>query len=397
MGALTQSIKTIGLKMYTLEEFPFLNRDTLPQLALSKIGQLKGADLENCAIAMAGKELDALILDLKNIEDEKTLEAVIEILKLRYSPRLLKLITRLYQYNLDSLGLKQGIVAMGEEGEKRNHFPSEGKFIFSFAKEKNIFEAIGKATDEIGGDIDRLCEEYAIDPKSPLAQKVFLSYMEQGNKSVLMQNKEWLLGYLENEDVNDLIGLIKNYLGALTISEYSRRVNLMILEKLGDPYESPNWEGFTRQEKEGFAQWNFIYKLKIHTANYPQKYALLSNYYKEIRSCTLQEDKMTLTIDFGHLVIIDMKDKPYSYVLNKTYYEEQIKDKGEDCDHIFYQRDWEVHTISARDFIIENKEEKCMKLTYQGIESLYLNEMLDIKMGIQPDLRKKVGIGKIKS
>jgi hypothetical protein len=106
---------------------------------------------------------------------------------------------------------------------------------------------------------------------------------------------------------------------------------------------------------------------------------------------------MTLIIDFGHLVIMDPKDKPHSYVLSKSYFEEQIKGKEENRDLIFYRIDREGHIVSARDFIIENKEAKYMKLTYQGIESLYLNEMLDIKMGIQPDLRKKVGMGKIKS
>ena len=51
---------------------------------------------------------------------------------------------------------------------------------------------------------------------------------------------------------------------------------------------------------------------------------------------------------------------------------------------------------TARDFIIEEIEEPCVKLSYEGIDILYINEMMDIKIGLEPDLRKKQ-LAKLKS
>jgi hypothetical protein len=330
---------------------------------------------------MTGKELDGLILDLKDLKDEKIINKVVKILAYRFSPRQIKLIGRLYQYNEDSAGVKEAMAALAAEGEKRKSFPPEGKFAFRFAKEKDLSQAIGEALIEMECSIDKFCAEYDIDPKSPLAQKNFFNHLAHGDKCILMENKHWLLEYLGKEEAVKLGDLIKNYLNAFTISEYSRSVNLKILERLGDPYESTDWEGYTRQEREKIAQWNFIYALKTHTLDYPKKYELLSVYYSEIRSCKATEDKTALIIDFGDLVIVDPKNKPHSYFCKKEFMDEYMIDTNP----------------TARDFIIESREGRCIKLSYQGIEALYINEMLDIIMGKQPDLRQKVGISNIKS
>lgn len=396
MEALEQSLESISERLYTYSEFPLINREILPKTIIPEILQLGKAELDNYAIRLAGKFLDGLLYDLIDCQDQKAIDRANIILRLRFSPRLVKLTGRLFQYNFHSMGLKQACKALTEEGNRRGLLPVEGLFVFRFASQDDVKEALIQAADEEGRDLSHLCKSYYIDPDSPLARKSFFSYLVRGGKKELLTNKDWLLFYLETEDLDTLIPLIRNYLSSLTLAEYSRRINLKITERMGDPYESVDWETFTRQERQSFAQWNFLYKLKVHSQKHPQKYKILSRYYDNIRSCKISEDGRVLIIDFGDIVILDPKDRLVSYFCNKEFFLRSLDNSDGDSELLLSMIDKKGPTISARDFIIEKREEKCIKLSYEGIDSLYINGMLDIKMGLEPDMRRQKVISRFR-
>jgi hypothetical protein len=71
----------------------------------------------------------------------------------------------------------------------------------------------------------------------------------------------------------------------------------------------------------------------------------------------------------------------------KELYVEDMDNSPEPYQPTFLRMD--KKNLTARDFMIEEIEEPCIKLSYEGIDVLYINEMLDIKMGLEPDMRRK--------
>ncbi len=389
MEALQQSLQRIRSRMYTLDEFPFLSREALPETLLPDVCQLPEEDLRDRATHLRGRELDALVLDLKDSRDPLAIQAAARLLRYRFSPRLLKLLTRLFQYNADSPGIVLATREMAEEAERLQRYPEEGIFLFRFAGAEDITESLCRAVEEEGGCIDEFCSRYAIDPASPLARKTFLTYLASSSKEVLLRNKKWVLRYIEREEPEDLTPLIRNYLNSFAFAEFSRSINLKIRERLGEPHESVLWEPYTGKEREVFAQWSFLHELKVHSVNYPEKYKVLSNYYDQILSCKLTPDRQILIIDFGVMIILDPVDKPYSFYCRRSHFEEQMKLHGDSTQWLLSAMEKKGQAMTSRDFMIENREDKCMKLIFEGVESLYIGEMLDINMGLEPDTRKK--------
>ena len=389
METLQQSLQNIRGRMYTLDEFPFVKRESLPDTILPEVAGLDEKALKARAFLLTGRELDALLLDLAGCRGPLSIEAGTKLLRYRFSPRVLKLMTRLYQYNMDSPGLAVAAREMVGEAKVRNHYPKEGLFLFRFGEAEDPAEALIAVLAEDGGNIDGFCSHYAIDPDSPLAQKSFLLYLIRGTREALLLNKKWLLQYLEREEPEVLTPLIENYLNTFALAEFSRSVNLMIRDRLGEPHESPLWEPYTGKEREVFAQWSFLHELKVHSVDYPEKYRVLSSYYDQIISCKLTPDQQILVIDFGVMVILDPADRPYSFYCRRTFYEEQMRQHEDSTHWLLSAMEKKGPIVTARDFIIENREDKCMRITYEGIESLYINEMLDIKMGLEPDMRNQ--------
>ena len=387
MLKLHQAIQDISSRFYTVQEFPLLKRDRLPAGVLKRISNVKSENVELHASRLRGLELDSLLFDLRDNPSQQELDAGLRVLRLRFSPRLLKLISILYQYNIDSDALKQACRILSLEADERNSHPQEGKFLWKFANADDIFTALRSAADQEGGNVSQCCTRWGLDPASPLARKSFFQYLSDADQRALFINESWIVSFIEKEAMDDITALIKNYLGSFDLLEYQDSVCLAIWNRLGDPYESPDWVAYTKEQRDLMAQWNFLYLLKTHTLNYPEKFEILSKYNNRIRSCKKLPEHHLLSIDFGEIVVVDVEDQPSSFFYQKQKYEEEMRRwaENEAAIPVFLRTDRKLTT--ARDFMIEKKEESYMKLSYIGVDRFYIQELMDIKMGIEPDMR----------
>lgn len=389
MSKFQQAIQEICSRFYTAQEYPFLTRDRFPTGVLDRAATLGSEDFAIFAARLKASELDALLFDLRDSSTPQELHVGLTILRLRFSPRLLKLISVFFQYNMDSIPLKQACRALVLEAAERKSYPKEGVFLWRFAEAEDIFAALRLAAAEEKGDLSKFCLVWCIDPKSPLARKSFLQYLADADKNSLLINRNWIISFVEKEKTQEIEALIKNYLSSLDLLEYQDGVCLAIWERLGDAYESTTWEAYTKKHRDLMAQWNFLHLLKVHTLAFPQKLEILSKYYSRIRSCKKLPEQHLLIIDFGEIIVVDLESQPFSFFYQKAKYEEEMRRwEGEEQKiPVFLRKDRKVTT--ARDFMIEEKEEPYMKLSYIGVDRFYIQELMDIKMGIEPDMRRK--------
>jgi hypothetical protein len=251
-------------------------------------------------------------------------------------------------------------------------------------------EAVREAIEEMRWNITECFKVYAIHAKSAFAEKCVLSYLNTANRAGLLLNRSWIVKTLENQLAVESKILVENYLSTFGLAEYHDGINLAILNKFGRPYDSPDWEAYPAELKKRFSEWCFLHQLKLHTIKIPKKYSVLSKYADRVKTSDAVKEENLFIIDFGEIVIADIYDRPYSFFYQKEMFEREMAawQADETALPAFIRID--KRNLTARDFIIEEVEEPCVKLSYEGIDVLYIQEMVDIKMGIEPDMRKSI-------
>jgi hypothetical protein len=396
-----------GLKdrFYTFEEFPFLKREALPQGVLARAMQTSAAETESFAFKLKGKELEGLLLDLRDATDQKEIERGCAILEIRFSARILKLLTILFQYNYMSPGLTAALFRLGRKIGEKERYTAVEAFARHLGQAESKFSALCTIIETHDNDISKAFAALSIIEESPFASEAAYRYLRETSLEGYKANLKWMVRTIESKSAEELQPFLTKYLSSLDVSQYHDGVNLAILKKLGQPNLSPDWADYEKPLKDKFTQWYFLSRLKKHTFSMPKKYKVLSKYYKQVRSSLEMPEENLMIIDFGDIVIADIADRPYSFFYEKDVFdkemeaweksreqEEALWDETEDerpAPYLptFLRMDRGVYT--ARDFIIEEIEEPCVKLSYEGIDVLYINEMLDIKIGLAPDLRRK--------
>ncbi len=401
-------IKGLKDRFYTVEEFPLINREVLPQGVLLKAMEVPEDKTERFAFKLRGKELEGLLFDLKDTSDNKKIERVYRILALRLTPRILKLLAILFQYNYTSLGLTEVLDKLSAKIKIKENYNAAEAFFWHLGQTEDKFSALGQIIDEHGKDINKTFRELNINSQSPFAREAVYKYLNSVSKEGFTINLKWVVWTIENRTAEELQGLLTHYLSAFDIREYHDGINLSILNKLGQPNRSEEWSYYDRQLREKFTQWYFLNRLKKHTLSMPKKFKVLSKYYKQVRNIFEIAEESLMVIDFGDIVIADISNRPYSYFYEKDVFEKEMtawensKAQEEAAKELYvedmdnspepYQPTFlrmDKKNLTARDFMIEEIEEPCIKLSYEGIDVLYINEMLDIKMGLEPDMRRK--------
>ncbi len=394
-------------RFFTLEEFPLLSREERPQNVLDDAMKLQESAVRSYAVGLTGKELEGLILELQNPLNTDQILRASQILIARITPRIWKLLTVLYQYHDNSTALNNVLKAVSIQAEERGDSPREAAFIRYFGAVEDKIGAFCVAIEERERDIERCFDEFSVIRKSPFAKKAALAFLETTSKEGLLNNLKWIVATVENHEKEELRCLFTNYLSGLSLEEFHDGINLSIMKKIGQPYLSPDWSGYDKQQRDKFAQWCYLHQLKLHSIGFPRKFAILRKYYDQVRSSYEIKEENLMIIDFGDIVVADIEDYPYSFFYEKYIFEMEMAewvrsreaeaawlpeaDEDEERPQVllpaFLRQD--KKNATARDFIIEEREESCVKLSYDGVDILYIQEMLDIKMGLEPDLRRK--------
>ena len=106
--------------------------------------QVKEEDLDSYCASLSGKQLEAMIRDITELETEEERERITTILAKRFSPRLIKLIFSLYQVHYNSGGMEMIQEKLIKEASRRDRYPDEGLFFWAFGDTTDLFGAIKK-------------------------------------------------------------------------------------------------------------------------------------------------------------------------------------------------------------------------------------------------------------
>ena len=154
-------IKGLKDRFYTIEEFPLLDRGVLPQGILLRAMEVPKDKLEYFAFRLRGKELEGLLLELKDTYDEKIIERAYRILAVRLTTRILKLLAILFQYNYTSFGLITVLDKLSTKIRLKENYNAAEAFFWHLGQAEDKFAVLGQIIDEHGKDINKtLGSEY---------------------------------------------------------------------------------------------------------------------------------------------------------------------------------------------------------------------------------------------
>jgi hypothetical protein len=386
MSQLNDAIKKIKTGYFTLEEFPLLDRNRFPLDSLKKIVSVSEKDLTNFVLCLKSADLNGMLLDLLEPQSEETLQCAARVLCIRKSKRLNQLLAFLIQYHYDKKGLLYVLNSMLNEcGEVLK----QNLFLATFADVKNPVDVLCDLLMQEGGTIEQTYQKYKISSNSLLAKDGCLAYFSVCGKNGFLMNEEQLLETLKLFELKRLVPMLTNYLKTLSLAEFGDTVNLMIGEQYGRPYESADWNFFPSDLRDKYAQWSYLYRLKIHCANHPKKYDVLMKYFEYIRSSSFLPETDILLMDFGWNVIVDPRDVDDSFLYERDYFEREVDQwrKNEGFIPIFLKRSPQI--LTAREFMLSTGDASCIRLNYEDIQHYYAQEVLDIKIGLEPDLREQ--------
>lgn len=382
------TLNAVGEKFFSFEEFPNISRGRFPAGVCERAMLVHEKDLVDYGVSLTGKELEAMIVDFPALKMVKEWELIGSILASRFSSRIIKLIFNLFQYNCRSEAVWFLIKMFDAEADRRKQYPDSGKFFWDFGKSGDFFSDIKALFLDRENDLEALFRTYHIGWDTLLAMEIRRLCLEDAEYPLLLKNDRQLIYLIEKALDGFLRKAITNYIGYFDVLDSSDEVNRAILERMDEPVRSGKWDGFPEETRKKFTQWCFCHHLRRHTSLFPSKYKALSQYYEKVGQCYGLEGTPVLVIEFEKITVADFPDRPYSYFYHKEDFDREIKQWKEFEDILPSFLKEEKGRISARDYLIEEKEDSCIMLQYEGIGLLYIKELLDIKFGILPDFRK---------
>ena len=271
--------------------------------------------------------------------------------------------------------------------------PDENVFIRGFGNKEDKVKAACEAIYEWDMCIDRCFFDLKIRIESPLAKQAMFMFLCDAPKEGIEKNRLHIVRAIESRNAEDIYGVVNNYLSRFSMGDYDDGINLTILHKLGRDFDSSKWQEYDAGIKGEFARWVYLHDLKIHSLPFPRKYDILSKYWHRLIDSRRIDSEDLMIMDFGDLVIVDVSTDPFSYFFEKGTFERELRtwkeghSEEEEYRPVFLSPD-SKHP-SARDYMIEEIESPCIMFGYGGIDILYIREMLDIKMGLEPDMRRR--------
>ena len=386
MSYFTETIDRIKAKFYTYDEFPLLDRKLLPANALKKALTVKKSDLAFYAANLKGQELEGILLDLITSENDAEIQRATEIVCHRISKRIIKLISKLTQYHYRSYGIDKLRKEVYRQCDIAA-FPNE-HFLNTFGSADDLIKALTQILLKKNSNIRDIYTYYEISEKSPLAYASSFMFFRRCDKTGFLLNYDYLANLLELFQTKMTVPIVSHYLNSMTLIEYDDTINHIIAKKFGQPYTSVEWEPFSKDLRDKFAQWNYLQRLKLHCEGNPKKFQILMQYLPEVRTNYEINEINALVIDLGALVIVDVPNRSDAYLYEKNLFETEMRAWQNDQGSLptFLNKKKEI--LSAREFMLSTKDAPCIKLTFEGIHYYYIEEVMDIKIGYEPDMRK---------
>ena len=323
MSYFTETIDRLKAKFYTYDEFPLLDRQMLPADSLKKALAVKESDVEFYAANLRGKELEGILLDLVASEDDAEIQRALKIICQRISKRIIKLTSKLVQYHYQSYGIDKLRKEVFSSCDIKK-FPDE-HFLNTFGSTEDIVNTLTQILLKKNTNIQEIFSYYDIYEKSPLAYASSFMFFKRCDKIGFLQNYDYLASFLELFQPKRTMPIVAHYLNNMTLIEYDDRINNIIAKKFGQPYTSVEWEPFSNDLRDKFAQWNYLQRLKLHCENNPKKFQILLQYLPEVRTNYEIDEINALVIDFGALVIVDISDRPDAFLYEKTLFETEMR------------------------------------------------------------------------
>jgi len=384
---LRSALKQIGEKFFAFREFPYVERDRFPEGVIEAAAEIDETEADSYGASLTGKELESLIMDFPTLERGEERERIASVLASRFSPRLINLIFNLYQVEYNSEALRFLIRKFAEEADRRKQYPEPGRFLWDFGKDEDYISGIKTVFREEVYDLDRLFQIYFIGEDTPYALELRRRCLEDAEYPLLYKNARHLIYLVENAPEEFLTGAVENHILSSQESEASDEVNNAILKRLGEPGNSGKWEAYSEEAKRKFSQWCYCHRLKLHTPEFPAKYKVLSQYRENVLQCYEMEGAQALVMDFGKVAVVDISGQPHSYFYLKEDFDREIRKWKEFGYQPSFLKENEPR-ITARDHIIENKDDVCILLLYEGIDKLYVKELMEIRLELVPDYRR---------
>lgn len=388
MSHLSKAIESVKEWMYLPEEFPFLNRKKEKEVLKKKFSSASGTNDSAFASELRHRELEALLLMLVDAGDSVEIERTIDVLVKRMSPWLIRLFISLFVENEEVQSMLHLFRRFHEKGQQLGADYPEGLLVWNYGGSNNHVEKIAQdiQTNQMG--LDEFFRLYSIPEDSGLAIKVAMEYLKAADKDVLFSHDYYLIKLIKTQEHVTLEPLLINYWQRFSIMDSLSNVNLVIFEQLGEPYISFEWGIYPKEMKDSFVQWHFLYQIREKTKDYPQKTNSFSKLFSLIRTSYDWPGYDNLfIIDFGDFVLVDCTDRGKAYYFTAERIESELarsKNDGVVPDILKHNTGF----TTARDYIIEMKDDDCIELEFTGMSGLYIEEFIGLKTGLYPDTRK---------
>ena len=380
------AIEAVRERFFLLTEFPYLDRGNFPEGVCEAAMDIKPENIEAYSVALSAKQLEALLLDIPMEDSIEKLERIASILDFRFSSRLIKLFFELYQEHYDRPSMQIIMKRLVSEAKRRSRFPDTGSLLWAYGESDDLLQEVKTEFTTSWRLLDDYLNAYHIGQETRLALEIRLQCFSDAGLAMINANPRHLIYLIESLPEKDLEKTISNYIRISDVKKCISEVNVLILQKMGEPALSAHWNGYKESVIKKFSEWCFYHHLYLHSFRYPKKYKVLSGYYNNIKQ-SYELEGSALVIDFGEIVVVDMMNVSYSFFYYKWEFNREMKEWQEMGQlPSFYSSNPEK--ISARDYIIENKDEPCMLLQYEGVDLMYIEEILDIQIGLEPDFRR---------
>ena len=382
----SMAVNDLKDRFYTPEEFPFADRNAFPKDSLNKALKIPEKDIDDYSRVLCKKELEALLLDFADLKNRNEYIKISSILLNRFSDRFFRLYFSLYQVYFENDSMNYLAESLSEQSGEINL--ERNVFFQSFVKGGVLLDKIASVVNLDGRGLEHFFRQYGIRRESPLALRIGTYSLKEAGPQIFIASAEYLLYIVENAPISILRETVEHYLVLFDVRNHFSEVNKALQRRFGDVNQSLEWSEFSVDAKVKFEEWVFIDRIMQYTGGFPKKKEIFIRFAPKIISSNIINEASVLVLDFGDFVIVDFWDLPFSHLYGKEYFEKEIRTwKKSDILPSFFKRS--ISRFSGRDYIIEAQDDFCFTLYYEGVDLFYTKEMLEIKTGMEPDIRGK--------